>query len=160
MDDIGFMRLALEQARLAGDLGEVPIGAVIVKDGEVYASGHNLRETGNDPTAHAEVVAIRRAAQRLGHWRLSGMTLYVTVEPCPMCAGAIVNARLGRLVYGASDPKAGAAGSLMNLVQDVRLNHRLQVTEGVLADECAGVIRCFFRERRIASHVSPIDLPQ
>lgn len=150
MDDIGFMRLALEQAYLARDLGEVPIGAVIVKDGEVYASGHNLRETGDDPTAHAEVVAIRRAAQRLGHWRLSGMTLYVTVEPCPMCAGAIVNARLGRLVYGAPDPKAGAAGSLMNLVQDVRLNHRLQVTEGVLADECAGVIRCFFRERRIA----------
>ncbi|HAZ22849.1 MAG TPA: tRNA-specific adenosine deaminase, partial [Firmicutes bacterium] len=118
MTDDFFMRAALAEAQKAYQAGEVPIGAVIVRDGAIYATGHNLRETGHDPTAHAEIVAIRNAATRLGHWRLSGMTLYVTIEPCPMCAGALVNARIARLVFGAADPKAGAVISLMDLVRD------------------------------------------
>lgn len=152
MDDERYMQFALEQARAAYRIGEVPIGAVIISGGEVFACGHNLRETTDDPTAHAEVIAIRRAAERLGHWRLSGMTLYVTIEPCPMCAGSLVNARVDRLVYGAADPKAGAAGTLMNLLQDERLNHRVSVTGGILEAECAELMRQFFQERR---HQSP-----
>ncbi|MBO8142377.1 MAG: nucleoside deaminase [Firmicutes bacterium] len=142
------MRAALEEARAAAALGEIPIGAVVVKDGQVLARGHNLRETERDPTAHAEVVAIRRAASSIGAWRLTGTTLYVTIEPCPMCAGALVLARIERLVYGAADPKAGACGTLYNLVQDPRLNHRLAVSGGVLEDECRDVLRGFFRGLR------------
>jgi tRNA(adenine34) deaminase len=143
------MARALMQARVAARRGEVPVGAVLVgEDGEVLARGHNVRESAGDPTGHAELVAMRRGARRLGGWRLFGSTLYVTLEPCPMCAGALVNARVTRLVYGAADPKAGAAGSLYRIPEDPRLNHRLSVTAGVLDDECAGVLREFFRARR------------
>ncbi|OUM98572.1 MAG: tRNA-specific adenosine deaminase [Firmicutes bacterium ZCTH02-B6] len=142
------MRAALAEAEAAAAKGEIPIGAVIVRAGELVASGHNLRETERDPTGHAEVVAIRRAAERLGAWRLTGATLYVTIEPCAMCAGALVLARIERLVYGAADPKAGACGTLWNLVQDPRLNHRLAVTAGVMEDECRAVIQGFFRRLR------------
>ena len=148
MTDDFFMRAALAEAEKAYQAGEVPIGAIIVRDGAIFATGYNLRETGNDPTAHAEIVAIRNAAARLGHWRLSGMTLYVTIEPCPMCAGALVNARIARLVFGAADPKAGAVISLMDLVRDQRLNHRMEVTAGVLDEECGALMRRFFRMRR------------
>jgi len=147
-DDETWMRAALAEAEAAAAKGEIPIGAVIVRDGELIAAGHNLRETERDPTGHAEMVAIRRAAARLGAWRLTGTTLYVTIEPCPMCAGALVLARIERLVYGAADPKAGACGTLWNLVQDPRLNHRLAVTAGVLEDECRAVIQAFFRRLR------------
>lgn len=146
--DEAFMREALAEARAAAGEGEVPVGAVIVLDGEIIGRGRNLRETTGDPTAHAEVVAIREAGGRLGHWRLEGATLYVTLEPCAMCAGAMVLARIQRLVFGARDPKAGAAGSLMDIVRDLRLNHRLDVTEGVLEAECGGILREFFRRRR------------
>jgi len=147
-EDEAWMRAALAEAEAAAEKGEIPIGAVIVRDGELIAGGHNLRETERDPTAHAEVVAIKRAAERLGAWRLTGTTLYVTIEPCAMCAGALVLARIERLVYGAADPKAGACGTLWNLVQDPRLNHRLAVTAGVLEDECRAVIQGFFRRLR------------
>lgn len=147
-DDVVFMRLALAEADEAARLGEIPIGAVIVQQGEVLATGHNLRETLEDPTAHAEVVAIRRAAQNRRSWRLTGATLYVTIEPCPMCAGALVLARISRLVYGAKDPKAGAVDSLMDIVRDERLNHRLDVTSGVLADEASALLQDFFKSRR------------
>lgn len=146
--DHKFMKEALREAEKAMALGEVPIGAVIVYEGEIYARGHNLRERATDPTAHAEIVALRAAAARRGSWRLHGMTLYVTLEPCPMCAGAMVNARLERLVFGAYDPKAGAAGTLMNLVQDKRLNHRLTVVGGVLAEAAGGLLREFFQRKR------------
>ncbi|HLT57975.1 MAG TPA: tRNA adenosine(34) deaminase TadA [Limnochordales bacterium] len=146
--DAVWMRAALAEAEAAAAMGEIPIGAVIVRDGELLAAGHNLRETQRDPTAHAEMVAIRRAAERLGAWRLTGTTLYVTIEPCPMCAGALVLARVERLVYGAADPKAGACGTLWNLVQDPRLNHRLAVTAGVLEEECRAIIQGFFRRLR------------
>jgi tRNA(adenine34) deaminase len=146
--DYQFMEEALREAEKALALDEVPIGAVIVYEGEIYARGHNLRERMGDPTAHAEIVALRRAAARRGSWRLHGMTLYVTLEPCPMCAGALVNARLARLVFGAFDPKAGAAGSLMNLVNDDRLNHRLVVTSGVLSDGSARLLKEFFQRKR------------
>ena len=148
--DIAFMKQALDEAKTAAKVGEVPIGAILVEDGKVVARGHNLRETRSDPTAHAEVVVLRRAAEARGTWHLEGTTLYVTLEPCPMCAGALVLARVGRLVYGVADPKAGAAGTLMNLVQDERLNHRLDVTAGVLAAECGQILRDFFRGRRDA----------
>lgn len=147
-EDEAFMRLALAEAEEAGRLGEIPIGAVIVQDGEILATGYNLRETLNDPTAHAEVVAVRRAAQNRRSWRLTGATLYVTIEPCPMCAGALVLARIDRLVYGATDPKAGAVDTLMDLVRDSRLNHRLEVTSGVLAEEAAALLQDFFKARR------------
>lgn len=146
--DEQWMQLALEEAQLAASFGDVPVGAVVVRDGVVIGRGHNRREQDNDPTAHAEVIAIRQAAEALGAWRLTGCTLYVTIEPCPMCAGALVLARLDRLVYGAADPKTGATGSLWNIVQDERLNHRLDVTAGVLESECREVIRSFFRQRR------------
>jgi tRNA(adenine34) deaminase len=142
------MRVALEEAARAEALGEVPVGAVIVKGSEEVARGHNLTHTSNDPSAHAEMIAIRRAAERIGHWRLLDCTLYVTLEPCAMCSGAIVLARIPRLVYGAVDPKAGMCGSLENLVQDPRLNHRVELTTGVLAEECGAVLRDFFRARR------------
>ena len=142
------MQRALEQAHAARSQEEVPIGAVIVHDGKLLAEAFNLTRTNSDPTAHAESVAIRRAAERIGGWRLLGATLYVTLEPCAMCAGAIVLARIGRLVFGASDPKAGMCGSLGNLVQDARLNHRVELTSGVLAEEAGEMLRSFFRARR------------
>ncbi|WP_254400873.1 tRNA adenosine(34) deaminase TadA [Streptomyces sp. AC555_RSS877] len=143
------MRLALEEAGRAGRGGDVPVGAVVLAgDGEtVLAAGHNEREATGDPTAHAEVLAIRRAAARLGGWRLADCTLVVTLEPCTMCAGAIVQSRVDRVVYGARDEKAGAAGSLWDVVRDRRLNHRPEVIEGVLAGECARLLTDFFRSR-------------
>jgi len=147
-EDEVFMGEALAEAEKAARAGEVPVGAVLVEGGEIVARGHNLRETWSDPTAHAEVVVLREAARLRGTWRLEGTTIYVTVEPCAMCAGALVLARVGRLVYGVADPKAGAAGTLLNVVQDGRLNHQLEVTSGVLAAESAEVIREFFRTRR------------
>ncbi|NNC31676.1 tRNA adenosine(34) deaminase TadA [Longimicrobium terrae] len=146
--DERWMRVALAEAAAAEALGEVPVGAVIVRGGEVVATGHNLTHTLQDPTAHAEMVAIRRAAQAIGHWRLLECTLYVTLEPCTMCSGGIVHARIPRLVFAAHDPKAGMVGSLGNLVQHPRLNHRVQLTTGVLAEEAGDVLRAFFRSRR------------
>lgn len=143
-----FMKEALQEAEKAQLIGEVPIGAIIVYEGKIVARAHNLRETTGDPTGHAEILAIRKAADLKNHWRLTNMTLYVTLEPCPMCAGAIIQARIKRLVFGASDPKAGATGSLMNLVQDERLNHRVEVTSGILGTECGKILKDFFRERR------------
>lgn len=143
-EDRVWMELALEEARRAESIGEVPIGAVIVCDGEVVGCGANRREIDRDPLAHAEILAIREAAKRVGGWRLTGCTLYVTLEPCAMCAGALVASRVDRLVFGASDPKAGYCGSLGNLVEDVRLNHRLEVRAGVLAEECGELLRRFF----------------
>ena len=142
------MRDALASARRALLHGDVPVGAVVVKEGVVIARGRNARERDRDPTAHAEIVAIRRAARRIGSWRLSGCTLYVTLEPCAMCAGAMVLARLPRLVYGATDPKAGFAGSRGDLVRHPRLNHSVDVTKDVLAAECGRMLVEFFRERR------------
>ena len=146
--DCWFMREALAEADQAARIGEVPIGAVLVRNDQIIARAHNLRETSGDPTAHAEILVLREAAGAQRHWRLTGTTLYVTLEPCPMCAGALVQARVERLVYGAADPKAGVVGSLMNLVQDDRLNHRVEVTSGVLATECGTILKEFFRERR------------
>ncbi len=143
-----FMKEALRQAEAAGQLGEVPIGAVIVRDGEIIARGHNLTETRKDPTAHAEMNAIRAAAERLGGWRLPGCEMYVTCEPCSMCAGALVWSRIERLYIGAMDPKAGACGSLYNIIEDTRLNHRIEVERGILEEECAETLRSFFRELR------------
>jgi len=148
MDDERFMRLALDEARRCLDHGDVPIGAVVTREGEVLAAAGNQRELAADPTAHAEILALRGAAAALGWWRLEGCTLTVTLEPCAMCAGAVVLSRLDRLVFGAADPKAGFAGSLGNLVQDPRLNHTVSVTDGVLAEECGELLRAFFRERR------------
>ena len=148
-DDLHGMRLALEEAKRAYLCGEVPIGAVILDEtGTVIASGYNLRETQHDATAHAELIAIRRACQRLGRWRLTGLTLYVTIEPCPMCAGAIVMSRIDRVVYGSTDTKAGACESIFNIPGHMALNHRPEVTAGVLQEECAAIMKCFFRERR------------
>jgi tRNA(adenine34) deaminase len=143
-----FMRDALVSARRALAHGDVPVGASVVRHGVVIARGRNSRERDDDPTAHAEILAIRRAARKLDSWRLSGCTLYVTLEPCAMCAGAMVLARLPRLVYGAADPKAGFAGSLGDLVRHQRLNHRVDVTADVLAAECGRILVEFFRERR------------
>lgn len=143
-----YMRLAIDEAKKAEAIGEVPIGAVLVKDGEVIASAHNLRETTQQPTAHAEVLAIQKASERLGTWRLCDCTLYVTLEPCPMCAGAIIQARVDTVVYGATDPKAGCAGTLMNLLQDGRFNHVAEVVPGVLAEECGALLTDFFRRLR------------
>lgn len=148
MDDNYYMGLALAEARKAYDLGEVPIGAVLVIGGEIVCSAHNMRETWNDATAHAEVLVIRDACQKLNRWRLTGATLYVTIEPCPMCAGALVMSRVDRLVYGSSDYKAGAVESVFNIVQNSALNHCLEVTSGIRADECSSIMKDFFRERR------------
>jgi tRNA(adenine34) deaminase len=148
MDDRQGMELALAEAERAAQLGEVPVGAVVVLGGEVLGTGHNRREVDGDPLAHAELLALRQAAERLAGWRLSGCTMYVTLEPCAMCAGALVNSRVARLVFGAADPKAGYCGSLGDLPRDPRLNHRLEVTGGVLAAECAELLRAFFRQLR------------
>jgi tRNA(adenine34) deaminase len=142
------MTEALAEARRAAEIGEVPIGAVVVRGGAVIGRGHNRRETDRDPLAHAEIFAIRDAARSMGGWRLTECTLYVTLEPCPMCAGALVNSRVERLVYGAADPKAGWCGTLGNLVQEPRLNHRLEWTAGVLAEESAALLRGFFASLR------------
>jgi tRNA(adenine34) deaminase len=143
------MRHALAEADLAAAKGEVPVGCVIVgNDGAILGAGHNLRETDADPTAHAEIIAMRQAAKSLASWRLEGATLYVTLEPCVMCAGAMVNARVARLVYGAADPKAGACGTLYTIGDDVRLNHRFPTTRGVLAAECAERLTRFFAALR------------
>jgi tRNA(adenine34) deaminase len=147
-DDERWMRLALEEARLAGQKDEVPVGCVVVADGAVIGRGHNLRESLADPTAHAEIIALRQAASALGTWHLDGTAVYCTVEPCCMCAGALVNARVARLVFGVSDPKSGACGSIFNVPREQRLNHRLQVRDGVLAEEALALLREFFRPRR------------
>ena len=155
MDDRYWMTQALAEARCAAELGEVPIGAVVVLGGEVVGRGHNRREIDGDPLAHAELLAIRAAAIRVRGWRLAGCSMYVTLEPCPMCAGALVASRIDRLVYGAADPKAGFCGSLGNLVQDPRLNHRLEVSSGVLAEESAALLRGFFASLRSPRSVGP-----
>ena len=148
IEDIDWMREALIEARRAKDQGEVPVGAVVVRDGEVVGRGWNRRETDGDPLAHAEILAIREAARRIGDWRLTGCHLYVTLEPCAMCAGALVNSRVERLVFATRDPKAGYCGSLGSLVQDDRLNHRLEVVEGVLAEEAGTLLSEFFASLR------------
>jgi tRNA(adenine34) deaminase len=147
-DDEQLMRLALDEARRCLDHDDVPIGAVVSRDGDVLAAAGNEREVANDPTAHAEILALRAAASVVGSWHLEGCTLIVTLEPCAMCAGAVVLSRLDRVVFGAADPKAGFAGSLGNLLQDPRLNHAVTLTGGVLTEECGELIRTFFRERR------------
>ncbi|MBL8258964.1 MAG: tRNA adenosine(34) deaminase TadA [Candidatus Competibacteraceae bacterium] len=157
--DRRWMRAALELARLAERAGEVPVGAVLVRDGQALGEGWNRPIGACDPTAHAEVVALRAAAARAGNYRLPGSVLYVTLEPCPMCAGAIVQARVARLVYGAADPRAGAAGSVFNLLQAPALNHQAEFRGGVLAEECAGLLQAFFRARRIkpSGGASPVS---
>lgn len=147
-EDGAWMARALEMARLAGARGEVPVGAVVVRDGALLAEGHNLTVSSADPTAHAEVTAIRRAAARQGDWRLEETTLYCTLEPCALCCGAVVLARVPRVVYGAADPKAGMAGTLGNLLQDPHLNHRAEITPGVLAEASARLLKAFFQARR------------
>jgi len=146
--DEEMMALALDEARRASSWGDVPIGAVVSRDGEVLARAGNAREHDGDPTAHAEILALRAAAARVSTWHLEGCTLYVTLEPCAMCAGALVLARVDRLVFGAKDDKAGFAGSLGDLLRDPRLNHTVEVESGVLAEECGALLRAFFRERR------------
>jgi tRNA(adenine34) deaminase len=143
-----FMRHALREAQAAFDEDEVPIGAVVVHQNRVIGAAHNQREQLRDPTAHAEMIAITQAAQALGNWRLEGCTLYVTLEPCPMCAGAIVLARMPRVVYGAADPKAGAVTTLYQIPNDTRLNHRAEVVAGVIADECGAILSRFFADKR------------
>jgi tRNA(adenine34) deaminase len=143
-----FMRLALREAARAPEHDDVPIGAVVVRSGEVIGAGHNERELRTDPTAHAEMIALREAARAVGSWRVLDSVMYVTLEPCAMCAGAIVLARLPRLVFGATDPKAGAGGSVLNVLDEPRLNHRPQVESGLLAEECADLLRAFFAPRR------------
>ena len=147
-DDYVWMGYCLELAKMAEKRGEVPVGAIVVQDNEIIGSGFNQRETTGDPTAHAEVLAIRQAAEYVGNWRVLNCTLYVTLEPCVMCAGALVNARVTRLVYGCTDPKAGAVDSLYTLPTDTRLNHRLIVESGVRSRACADVLTAFFRARR------------
>jgi len=148
--DETFMRAAIAEARRAEALGEVPVGAVLVHEGAILARGQNRREGAQDPTAHAELIAIRAGAEALGTFRLGGVTCYVTLEPCPMCAGALVNARVDRVVYGALDPKAGATETLFTIGSDPRLNHRFEVTSGVLEAECSGLLSAFFRRIREA----------
>jgi tRNA(adenine34) deaminase len=143
-----FMRLALREAERALEHDDIPVGSVVVMDGEVIGSGHNERELRADPTAHAELIALRDAARTLGTWRVLDSVLYVTLEPCAMCAGAIVLARVPRVVYGTPDPKAGAAGSILNILAEPRLNHRPQVQSGLLAEDCANLLRSFFASRR------------
>lgn len=148
MSDEQFMRAAMQEADKARELDEVPIGAVIVHNDEIIATGHNLRETSQSSLSHAELIAIEEANRKIGSWRLEDCTLYVTLEPCPMCAGAIVQSRVKRVVFGASDPKAGCAGTLMNLLQEERFNHQVELTCGVLEQECGDLLRDFFRALR------------
>ncbi|RFU61471.1 tRNA adenosine(34) deaminase TadA [Peribacillus glennii] len=154
--DSFFMEMALEEAKKARDLDEVPIGAVIEANGEIVSRGHNLRETEQNAICHAELLAIKDACSKLGTWRLEDATLYVTLEPCPMCAGAILQSRIKRVVFGAHDPKAGCAGTFMNLLQDERFNHQSEVTSGVLGEECGAILTDFFRvlrERKKAERI-------
>ncbi len=161
LDDEKYMNLALAEAQKAYELGEVPIGAVLVaKDGTTVSVGHNLRETAKDATAHAEIEAIRAANKKLDRWRLSGTTLYVTIEPCPMCAGAIVNSRIDRVVYGGADIKAGAVHSIFNVLTNSNLNHQTEVTAGVLEDRCCGIMRDFFKMRREQNKKNRPNNPQ
>ena len=146
--DLDHMRTALAEARLAAEAGEVPVGAVVVAGDEVIAKGHNRSETDNDPSAHAEIVALRGAARRTGNYRLTNATLYVTLEPCAMCMGGLVQARIERLVFGAYDPKAGAAGSAIDLSDSASFNHRFEINGGVLAEDCGAVLKAFFESRR------------
>ena len=155
--DMHFMQLALAQAKAGAIAGEVPVGAVVVKDGAVIASAHNAPLGSKDPTAHAEINALRIAAQALGNYRLEGCTLYVTLEPCAMCSGAAMHARLSRLVYGATEPKTGAAGSVLNLFDNAQLNHHTQVTGGVLASECSQELQAFFEMRRSQHKASKVS---
>jgi tRNA(adenine34) deaminase len=148
IDDLQAMQASLDEARLSGEAGEVPIGAVVVYEGAIIARGQNSVLRNVDPTAHAEIVAMRAAATALGNYRLLGCTLYVTLEPCAMCAGAMIHARLDRLVYAAADPKAGAAGSVLAVLNHPQLNHQMQIDQGILAEESAELLRSFFRERR------------
>jgi tRNA(adenine34) deaminase len=148
MDDHYYMRLAIKEAEKAAALGEVPIGAIIVKNGEVIASAHNLREVEQRSIAHAEMLAIDEACRALGTWRLEETTLYVTLEPCPMCSGGIVLSRIPRVVYGASDPKGGCAGTIMNLLDEDRFNHKAAITKGVLQEECSHLLSSFFQQLR------------
>ena len=149
IQDEQFMREALLEAEKAFDLGEVPVGCVIVRDGEIIARGHNLTETAKDPTVHAEMNALREAAEKLGGWRLPGCSAYVTCEPCAMCAGAMVWARIEELYIGADDPKAGACGSVVNVASNEGLNHRIKVERGVLQEECSNILKEFFRTLRV-----------
>jgi tRNA(adenine34) deaminase len=149
LNDRDFMLMALEEARLAAGEGEIPVGAVLAKDGEGLSHAHNRREASGNPLDHAEMLALREGAERLGGWRLEGTTLYVTLEPCPMCAGALVQARVARLVFGARDLKLGAAGSRYNLVSDETIHHRLEVTDGILEEKCRRLLREFFEARRM-----------
>jgi tRNA(adenine34) deaminase len=148
MTDEEIMHAALDFARKAQEQGEVPVGAVVVRDGEIVAGGSNRNVSDNDPSGHAEIIALREAGKAVGNHRLSGCSLFVTIEPCAMCAGALVHARLERLVYGASDPKAGAVQSVMQVLNHPALNHRMEITAGVLAEECSAILQGFFRERR------------
>jgi tRNA(adenine34) deaminase len=147
--DQRFMAQAIDQAYIAEENGDVPIGTVIVYENKVIAKGYNQRQQLNDPTAHAEIIALGAASEFIGNWRLGGCTIYVTLEPCPMCAGALVLARIDRLVYGCHDPKTGACSSLYNIVQDDRLNHSVDVTSGVLAEKCTDQLQAFFQRRRL-----------
>ena len=147
--DIDYMQIALSLGRQAAQNGEVPVGAIVVKDGIVIGRGSNAPITLQDPTAHAEIIAMREAAQYIGNYRLVGCTLYVTLEPCAMCSGTIQHARVGKLVYGASDPKTGACGSVINLMNEPKLNHHCEVISGVLAQECGAVLTEFFKQRRL-----------
>jgi len=155
MPEARFMAVALEQARLAWLEGEVPVGAVVVKDGEIIATGYNRPIGGHDPTAHAEIVALRAAADKLGNYRLPGCELYVTLEPCIMCSGAMMHARLARVVYGATDPKTGACGSVVNLFNEEKLNHHTEVVGGLMAEEASAMLKAFFAERRAAARKLP-----
>lgn len=146
--DLAMMRRAIDLGRQAAAVGEVPVGAVVYKGSDIIAEAYNLRETESDPTGHAELLAISMAGKALGEWRLTGCSLAVTLEPCPMCAGAMVNARLGRVIYGATDPKAGACHTLYRIPIDARLNHRVEMIGGVLADDCAQLLKDFFKQRR------------
>ena len=147
-EDRKFMRAALAEAKVAAQAGEVPVGAVVVRNGEIVGRGLNRPVQDSDPTAHAEILALRAAAKAGNNYRLAGATLYVTLEPCPMCVGAMLHARIARLVFGAYDPKSGAAGSVLDLCDDRRLNHRMEVNGGVLEEKCAGLLRKFFETRR------------
>jgi tRNA(adenine34) deaminase len=156
------MKLAIEQAGIAEENGDVPIGAVVVFENQVIGKAYNQREQLQDPTAHAEIIALTQAAAALENWHLNGCAIYVTLEPCPMCAGALVLARMDRLVYGCDDPKTGAAGSLYDIVRDKRLNHRLAVTSGVLADECSRLLQNFFQKKRLGNNTlknNSLDFP-
>jgi len=157
MQDEDFMRMAMALATEAASLGEVPVGAVVVKDGMVIGQGRNAPISLSDPTAHAEIQAMRAAAQHLGNYRLVDCTLYVTLEPCAMCSGAIQHARIARLVYGASDPKTGCCGSVVNLMAEQKLNHHCEVISGVLAEECGALLSDFFRQRRLAKSKRTTD---